>query len=98
MPDTSAELIPLADVPKLPWLPKRNGKRLHKSTVFRWAQRGVGGIKLKTTRIGGARCTTEAALREFFAGLDDEDHEPLIAMRNRAHDEAVEYLRERGLA
>lgn len=63
--------IRLTDVPRLKFLPKRrNKKRLHPATIFRWAQRGVHGIKLQTVQIGGTRCTTIAMLGEFFDALD----------------------------
>lgn len=62
-------LIPLADVPKLRWLPCRNGKRVHVSTVFRWADSGIGGIRLEFVQVGGVRCTTVAYLMDFFRRL-----------------------------
>lgn len=39
--------------------------RPHISTVHRWRQRGVRGIKLETVLIGGRRFTSDAALAEF---------------------------------
>ena len=58
----------LSDVPRhLP--PGRAGKRLHCSTVFRWAQRGLRGIKLESIRIGGALHTSEQALQRFSERL-----------------------------
>jgi hypothetical protein len=59
-------LIRLADVPKLKWLPgRRGGRRLNVSTVFRWTQ-PHRQIRLEAVRVGGALCTTEAALMRFF--------------------------------
>ena len=67
------ELVPLPKVPKL--LPRRpNGKRLHISTVYRWAQRGVrDGIRLETLRIGGTTYTSRQALQRFAEALSSSD-------------------------
>jgi hypothetical protein len=63
-------LITLAEVPRLNWLPiRRGGKRLHLSTVYRWVQRGLRGVRLETIQFGGTQCTTEAALLRFFQSL-----------------------------
>lgn len=64
-PSESPEYIPIADVPQFISL-KRNGKRLHKSTVWRWVTKGVRGNRLQTWYVGGIRCTTRAALDEFI--------------------------------
>ena len=62
--------IRLQEVPRLKWLPgRRAGSSLNVSTVFRWAQRGCRGMRLETIRIGGALCTSEDALKRFFARL-----------------------------
>lgn len=69
MIDTASEaLISMRDVPRL--LPYRpNGKRLHISAVYRWAQRGVRGVRLEVIRIGGATYTTREALQRFAEHL-----------------------------
>ncbi|MCY2953778.1 MAG: DUF1580 domain-containing protein [Planctomycetota bacterium] len=41
------------------------------STVWRWSMRGSGGVKLETLRIGRTLCTSEEALKRFFARLTD---------------------------
>lgn len=48
-------------------LPARNGRRLHYSTIFRWAQRGVRGRRLETLLVGGTRFTSLEALSRFLA-------------------------------
>jgi hypothetical protein len=54
--NTPKQLIRLADVPKLQWLPKRRGgSKLNIATPFRWAQHGSRGHKLRVVRVGGAR-------------------------------------------
>ena len=62
--------VPLSDIPDLPCIPRRRrGRKLHKSTAFRWANPGVRGIRLEVLRIGGTLCTTVPALQRFFERL-----------------------------
>lgn len=55
--------VPLREVPQ--WIPKRNGKKVHHSTVYRWATKGVRGRILETVLIGGIRYTTVEAIERF---------------------------------
>ncbi|HSI34581.1 MAG: DUF1580 domain-containing protein [Phycisphaerae bacterium] len=73
MIDPSIETpLPLTQAQSVRWLPKRRGQRKpHPSTFFRWAQRGLRGVKLETIRVGGTLCTTEQALVRFFARLSN---------------------------
>lgn len=57
--------IPMNDVPK--HVPKRNGKKVHYSTVYRWATKGVRGRVLETIMVGGIRYTTVEAVGRFLA-------------------------------
>jgi hypothetical protein len=58
------QLIRLSEVPKI--LPKRqDGKRVHISAIYRWAQRGVKGVRLETLKIGGTTYTSREALQRF---------------------------------
>lgn len=59
----SEQRILLSEVPDL--LPKRNGKKVHYSTVYRWANKGTRGRKLESHLIGGIRYTTLEALERF---------------------------------
>ena len=43
------------------------GERVHKSTLYRWADRGLKGVKLQVVFAGGHKRTTENAILEFFA-------------------------------
>jgi len=55
-------------------LPKRRrGKRPHIATLYRWAQRGVRGIRLETIQVGGTLCTSLEALQRFFDRLSQPD-------------------------
>jgi hypothetical protein len=52
-------LLSLTDVAKsLPGRP-------HVSTLHRWRMRGIRGIKLETTKLGGKRLTSREALQRF---------------------------------
>jgi len=71
---TVEQPIPLCQVPRLAWLPRRRrGRKIHQATIFRWAQHGIHGVRLEVIRVGGTRCTSEAALRRFFAALSAAD-------------------------
>jgi hypothetical protein len=71
MIDPTAEpLIPFSRVPDLAWLPpRRRGEKLAESTLYRWAREGFRGVKLEVVHVGGTCCTSEAALKRFFARL-----------------------------
>lgn len=49
----------------------------HPSTLHRWANAGVRGIRLQVTRLGGTRYTSAEAVQRFIAALnrdsDDDD-------------------------
>lgn len=73
-------LIALRDVPSL--LPRRRGKKVHYSTVFRWATRGARGAVLPTRLVGGVRYTTLKELRGFLeataqSAIDSERNEAI---------------------
>lgn len=60
----SESLIPLSEVPQ--HLPRRpGGKKIHVSTVFRWALRGCNGTRLETCQVGSLRYTSVEALGRF---------------------------------
>ncbi len=59
-----SDLIPLERVSRM--LPRRT----HRSTVFRWAQKGCHGVRLRVVAVGGVRCTTERWLMAFFEATE----------------------------
>lgn len=67
------ELLSLKkDVPKI--LPRdRNGKKVHQSTLRRWATIGRGGHRLPVLRISGSLYTTREALFEFLRKTTREE-------------------------
>ena len=70
----SEHVFPLGDLPRQKCIPRRRGgKRLHKSTGFRWVQRGLRGVRLEAIRIGGTLCTSVEAVQRFFDALTHGD-------------------------
>lgn len=100
MIDLEAETVfRLAEAPK--YLPMgRGGRRVHVSTVFRWAQRGIRGVKLDTIRVGGALHTSTSALQRFaeqltkLSGNGGNQAGPSPSVRRRAAAAEVELRRE----
>ena len=65
------EILPLAEAARrLPRL--RAGRPTHPSTLWRWASRGVRGVRLETVRVGGTTATSTEALKRFCAALNGE--------------------------
>ena len=61
--------ISLREAAKLPEL-TRNGRKPHVASLYRWAgPGGVRGVRLPSWQIGGTRCTTAQAVREFIHEL-----------------------------
>ncbi len=50
-------------------LPKVNGRRPHASTIWRWARKGIQGVRLETRRLGGRFVTSLEALERFTKTL-----------------------------
>ena len=48
-------------------LPGPSGRGVHVATLWRWAHRGVRGIRLESVMIGGIRYTSREALERFVA-------------------------------
>ena len=61
-----ADAIPLTKVPD--FIPGRPNI----STCWRWASKGVRGVKLATIIIGGRRYVTLAALEDFLESLNTD--------------------------
>ena len=51
------------------WLPPVNGKRPHPATIWRWASKGINGIRLETAKIGRRVITSTSALQTFTSAL-----------------------------
>ena len=57
--------IPLAEVAN--HVPKRNGKTVPYSTIYRWSIKGARGRVLESKLVGGIRYTTVEAVQRFLA-------------------------------
>ena len=75
---TKEQPIPLSDVPN--HIPKRHGKKVHYSTVYRWATKGARGRVLETALCGGVRYTSREAIGRFLATKNSVRHEGLVAI------------------
>jgi hypothetical protein len=70
---TDEKLIRLDEAPAIVCELRPGSRLLHWSTIARWAKRGVRGVKLWSTPIGGLRYTSRSALREFLEQLAARD-------------------------
>jgi len=70
---TKEQAIPLSDVPR--YVPKRRGKKVHYSTVYRWATKGARGRVLQTVLSGGLRYTSVEAVARFLAAKPSVPYE-----------------------
>jgi hypothetical protein len=87
--------ITLAEVPK--HLPKRGGKKVHYSTVYRWVTKGSRGQVLESVMVGGIRYTSIEAVYRF---LSAKPIKKTTAARSAAADydhEIEEALRQAGV-
>jgi hypothetical protein len=80
------------------------GKEVAYSTKWRWATRGVRGVRLETVRLGGTLYTSYAALSRFSNALSAGQDVPppatsprSAAARQRSSGLAEEELRSHGL-
>lgn len=48
------------------------GYRVDKSTVCRWVNRGVGGVKLEAARVGNSLLTSRQALSRFIVARTEK--------------------------
>ena len=62
-------------------LPRLNGKKIHASSLWRWARKGISGVRLETRRLGGRFVTSIEALDRFsrkLAEIDVADRGPAV--------------------
>lgn len=55
------------------WLERRFGRRPNVATIWRWATRGIKGVRLATIALGRRRFTTVGALEQFIAESSQPD-------------------------
>ncbi len=75
-----------------PFVPRRRkGKRPDVATLYRWAQKGIRGIRLEILQVGRTKCTSLEALQRFFERLTDPNVEPAASTpKARAKQAAAE--------
>lgn len=83
-------LIPISKVLELPVFQRLGTNRPAKSTISRWANKGVGGIRLVSQRIGRKRFTTLVWLRRFLAETNAENPNEQEALRPEADFDQVD--------
>ena len=64
---TEETLIRLSQASKV--IRKMTGESIATGTIYRWASRGLSGVRLKIIYAGGYKRTKEVWIREFFAEL-----------------------------
>jgi hypothetical protein len=62
---------------------KGSGRKVSIGSVERWARKGIRGVRLKTIKAGGMRCTSDEWLLEFFESIarSERRHEPQLKDR-----------------
>lgn len=93
------ELIGIEEVSQ--YVPKKNGKRLHLATAYRWVNRGINGIRLESVLCGRRMCTSREAIRRFFVALNaNRNPAPAprtLAQRAKASARAADELQKMGV-
>ncbi len=52
-------------------LPRVGGRKIHTSTLWRWASRGLRGVRLEHVRLGGRIITSLEAVQRFSERLNN---------------------------
>ena len=82
--------------PILPLLRTRLGVSPSPATVWRWTRRGVGGVTLRTVRVGKRLFSTEQWVAEFINGQQPTSPTPPSSSSPRTDDDQAA-LRAAGL-
>ena len=64
----SEELLTLSQAARF-FPRRRQGKKPHLSTLYRWTTEGVRGVLLETRPTPSGRCTSKKAIRRFYDQL-----------------------------
>ena len=85
-------IVAFSRVPQLACIPRRRqDRRLHVSTIYRWHLRGIKGVRLEAIRVGGTFCTSIEALQRFFERLaEPKNQQPTSPTPSNASQMAVE--------
>lgn len=71
------EAIPITEVAN--HVPKRNGKKVHYSTIYRWTTKGARGRVLESHLVGGIRYTTVEAVQRFLSDNSTAQNSPTVS-------------------
>lgn len=74
-------------------LPRINGKKIHASSLWRWARNGIRGVRLETRHLGGRVVTSMEALERFskeLAEMEQPERPPRSSLRLKARSSAKE--------
>ena len=69
---------------------RRKGKKVAVSTPWRWAKKGVRGVRLETLQVGGTRCTSLEAIQRFCDRLTALGDDPALPTPSRCQDAALQ--------
>jgi len=78
----------------------RTGRRLDVSTLWRWAMRGVHGVRLEHIRAGRELRTSREAIERFYSRLADaylNERSPATSITSATHAAAEKELAAAGL-
>lgn len=75
----------------------RNNRPIHASTLWRWAKKGLRGVKLEVLPIGGGKATSMEALQRFFAALAQLQDAPVERTAPYQQDQIEQELIRAGL-
>lgn len=93
--------ISLSRAARRSFLPRRRkGKRPHVATLYRWAQRGIRGVRLETIRVGGTLCTSVEAIQRFCDALSGDVNSSATGssvVKSRKSEAAAAMLAARGI-
>jgi hypothetical protein len=62
---------------------RRRGRKAHPSTFWRWASRGLRGVRLEIIRVGGVTYTSREALQRFADRLSSDAPEQSSISKER---------------
>lgn len=65
----SEKLVPVLDA--VNFVPRPGGRPLHISTLYRWINTGVRGVRLESVVLGGGRYTSREAVERFCRGTTE---------------------------
>lgn len=80
------------------YLPRRRqGRKIHASTLWRWGTRGLRGVRLELLKVGGQTCTSVEALQRFFDGLAASNDETRCDYKAKNHTSVEKELADFGI-